>query len=60
MCLLCIEFQKGGMTIVEARKALNEMIDTPSSIGEPDFWHFVELSEAKDLEGELNGYEGDD
>jgi len=59
MCLLCIEFQQGKITIVEVRKTLIELT-SDNNITNKDFWHFVKLDEADKLEEELRKYEQDD
>jgi hypothetical protein len=38
MCIICIDYQKGLLTIAEARRNLGEM-------AEIDFEHFMEIEE---------------
>ena len=60
MCLLCVEFQKGNMTIQEAVRALDEIINDPEAVKSADWWHMVGLDEADNLEEMLSEYKRDD
>lgn len=41
MCIVCLEWEKGKLTNLEAPGALMELINT----GEEDWEHFLELSD---------------
>lgn len=58
MCMLCIEYQKGKMNIQEVRDALRELTAENNS-GDPNFWHYVDIDEAADIEETLNEFELD-
>ena len=59
MCIICIEYQKNKMTVREARRALNEMRDTPAI----DKAHALEVEDMldeddrEDLTAWLNGWD---
>lgn len=59
MCIVCIEFSKGKLTGVEARRNLGEML-TPYDPHAPEAYALIADAEQAELDKQRQAWEGKD